>query len=603
MYNEIHHPEHVAQVKRNLSVDLTNCGYYPFGRLKVDAARVFIDSTYEHAVDAPFTLEPTRNPKLNDQQRGDVALMVLRLAGAQLKAVAGDWSDVWSSSSKAIKSQPVEKWLKEQMRKMAVTHNDTSVQLAQEACDYRKGIISDQMEMGYWPDAWPLMVHHLMADPYAVIAAREYRAVQSIKWSGSKPVREMVTAPTWRSIDPRNIYIGADSTNAQDGSGVTELTVRTRADLISLYKTEDETLDKQGILEAIALTKAGGEGQNDWLGLQKQFGHLETHSLVHQGLFSGKELKDIGKTGFKDELFYNCTVEICQNKLIRFEVLDFNSNARNYYSAQHARTTSTYAGESILTKLYTIQNQINTAMALRDRNYQLSSGPMMTVHAGYFDRPQDVAVIPYARNFANPDRSGQTSRGIEQYQVESQYITQDNHIENLKRQGDEICGVVSGLQGLARSGLSRTTLGGAVLDQTAGERMMTAAILNLDRTIIEPMVEHLDQDNILDGDMPKEYRRGDIRVVGKGISGLREIEMRGRLAAEGLPVAMQLGQSGLVPQDTLQDAAKTYLGGKGFDTSSMPSRASRREMTNTLPAQTNDGRTFNPQQSALGVQQ
>lgn len=602
MYNELHHPEHVEQVKRRLGIDLTTCGYYAYGRLKVDAARAYVDGTYQHAIDAPFTFEPRRNPELNDDQRGEAAMMTLRLAGAQLAAVAGNWSDIWDGGKKAFKGEATQKWIIDNAQKMAQTLNNQSFELASEACEFRKGLIADQLDAGGWRMAWPLMVHHLIADPYAVVAAREYRSIPTLKWNGTKPVRTMAVAPTCRSIDPRNVYIGSDATSAQDGSGVTELTVRTRGDLISLYKTEDETIDKPALLEAIALIKTDS-AENNWLGVSQILNEMETHSLIHQGLFSGKELAMMGKTGVKPDLYYNCTVEICQNKVIRFECLDFDNNARNYYSASHAKTSATYASECPLTKLYTVENQIQLAVALRDRNYAMSSGPMFTMHAGYFDRPQDVSYVPYARAVANPDRSGQASKGFEQTQIESQYITQDNHIENLKKQGDEICGIVSGLQGLARSGLSRTTLGGAVLDQTAGERMMTAAILNMDRTIIEPMVEHLDNDNMLDNSVPKEYRRGDIKVIGKGISGLREVEMRGRLVAEGLPVAMQLAQQGLVPKEALQDASKQYLSGKGFNTSGMPSAASRREINNTLPKQTSDGRTFNPQQDTTGVAQ
>lgn len=600
MYNEQHHPEVVADAMRKLNVNLNGCGYYPYTRLKIDAARIYVDGTYQHAIDAPFTLEPTKNPALNEDQKGEVALLVLRLMGAQLKAVAGDWEDVWNSSAKNVKTEAAKKWLKNQAQKMAITHNAASVSLAQEACDFRKDMITDQFEIGGWVSAWGLMTHHLMADPYTVIAAREYRSIPVMEWKGKRPARTMKTVPTFRPIDPRNVFVGADSTNAQDGIGVTELTIRTRSDLISLLQTDDESIDKQAVREALMSIKVDG-AENDWLGISSQLNTLESHSLIHQGLFSGKELAKAGITKYEDDEYYNCTAEICHNKLIRFEVLDYNANARNYYSAQHSRTNTTYAGECISSKLYTVQNQLNLAMALRDRNFAMASGPMMTLNAGYFDRPQDVSIMPYARNFANPDRAGQASRGVEQYQIDPQYITMDNHIENLKRQGDEISGVVSGLQGMARSGLSRTTLGGAVLDQTAGERMMTAAILNLDRTIIEPMVEHLDADNMLSSDTPTEYKRGDIRIIGKGISGLREIEMRGRLVAEGLPVAMQLAQSGVVPAEALQDASKQYLQGKGFDTSSMPTRAARRELNNTLPRQTNDGRTYNPEPSTAGV--
>jgi hypothetical protein len=602
MYNGIHHPEQVVIEKQRSGIDLTVQPYYPFGRLKVDAARVYVDGTYSHAIEAPFTLEPTRNPQLNDKQKGEVALDIARLASSELAKVAGDFSDIWSQREKKLKDKRYEDWFKAQGDKFSATYTDKSRELAMEACDFRGGFIADQLDFGGWLEAWPIFIHNLMAEPYTAICARESKAIAATEWRGATVKRVLKTAPTFRAIDPRNLYLAPDSTTAQNGEGVTELTKRTRSDLIAILKSGDETVCKQGIFAAITKVNADADN-NNWLGFKQLLGSFETHSLIHQGLFSGKELSEAGLTGYKEKDYYNATVEICQNEVIRIEVLPYEHNNRNYYTAQHSKSGSSYAGESILTKLYDIQNQINTATFLRDRNLYMSSGPTIIIHAPYFNRPQDMVMGPFTRNMGAVDRSNTPNRGIEQIDVAAQYQAHDAHIEWLKRQGDEICGVVSGLSGMARGGISRTTLGGAVLDQTAGERMMNAAVLNLDRTLIEPLIEHQDQDNLQWEDIPKQYRRGDVRVRGRGINGLREVELKGRLITEALPLAMQANQAGKVPDEMLDGALKGYFDSKGVNTSAMQGRASRKEFdaVGLNPRQTNDGRTYNPQQPMTGV--
>jgi hypothetical protein len=142
-----------------------------------------------------------------------------------------------------------------------------------------------------------------------------------------------------------------------------------------------------------------------------------------------------------------------------------------------------------------------------------------------------------------------------------------------------------------------------VLEQTNGERMMDNSIINLDTTLIEPMVEHLHMDNLLYEDIPSEYKTGDITVQGKGIFGLKEIELKQRLLQESLPMLMQTTQAGITPPDMLSDSLRTYYKGKGVETSSWQSSQSQNEFASAgLNApQTNDGRTYNPQQSMVGV--
>jgi hypothetical protein len=267
------------------------------------------------------------------------------------------------------------------------------------------------------------------------------------------------------------------------------------------------------------------------------------------------------------------------------------------------RNNGTYAGESVLTKLYDLQREVNMVLFMRQRNAYYASGKSTVVNGAALQKPGDFSLMPFSRNFANPlNQQGQTWIA-QQVGTDPLFDRYNNHLRELMVEADEIAGVPSLFQGTSRGGVGRTTLGGAVLEQTNGERMMDNSIINLDTTLIEPMVEHLHMDNLLFEDIPKEYRTGDIVVQGKGIFGLKEIELKQRLLQESLPMLMQTTQAGITPPDMLESSLRTYYKGKGVDTSGWQSSQSQAEFASVgLNApQTNDGRTYNPQQSMVGV--
>jgi hypothetical protein len=601
MANNIHDPNQVQNEFVRSGINMNNFPYYQFAKIKVDAACAFVDTTYSHAVSQPFILEPTRNPNLSNSQKLDVSISVASLLSKQLSATGLNYSDVWNSNSKSPNSDLIKSWLKAEASKMKETHREFAKIEAQAACKFRADFIADQLDAGGWNNAWSIIVRNLMAEPYTALCARENKTIIKNVWKGSKVERKILTVPSFRAIDPRNLYLSPDATSAQDGAGVTELTKRTVSELISMLNLNSKTIDKTALNEAIVIAKNNNQN-NGWLNLNT-LSNSNVYSLIHQGIFSGDELSKVGRKGLIKNNFYNATIEICENKLIRIEVLPYVHNNRNYYTAQHNKSTSSYASDSILTKLFHIQNQINLTTLIRDRNLYMSSGDALIVHASYFNRAQDLSIMPFSRNMAANNATAISGRGVEQINTQAQYQNHNAHIEWLKRQGDEISGVVSGLSGVARSGLSRTTLGGAVLDQSAAERILNVSIINLDKTLIEPMIMDLDSDNLQWEDIPKEYLRGDVVVVGKGITGLRESELKSKLITEALPLAMQANQAGKVSDEMLEGTLKSYFDGKGLDTSTMKSQNTAQELRqsglNTLQKQ--DNRTYNPEQSMTGV--
>lgn len=606
MYNRIHEPSEVQRELKRSGTNLCTVGYYPIGKIKVDSAVTYLSGKYQHAISAPFVLDPSKDPKLNDAQKGMIQEGIGQQLLAQLQAAGLTEEDAFDPITKKFRDKSVEIWVKEQADTMRITVRERAIELAKKAADYHHGHMEDQMIVGGWSACAAVVMRNLVAEPYTAVAAREVRAIRIQEWAKNKPVSIMKAVPTFRAIDPRNLFLAPDSTTAQDGSGVSELRRYTRESLLSMQMTEgDDAIIKENVLLCLVdMTKQ--DRSFDWLGIGDEAGPIEPNNIygiIHQGMFSYDELSECGVTGIRKGEFYNASVEVFLNRVIRFEMLPIENNARFYYTAQHMRDNGTYCGESVLTKLYDIQNEVNLTLFLRQRNAYYSSGKSTVVNGASLEKPGAFSLMPFSRNFANPINQQGQSWIAQQIGTDPIFGQYNNHMRELMVEADEIAGVPSLFQGTSRGGIGRTTLGGAVLEQTNGERMMDNSIINLDTTLIEPMVEHLHMDNMLHEDTPKEYRTGDIVVQGKGIFGLKEIELKQRLLQESMPMLMETTQAGITPPEMLESSLRTYYKGKGVETSGWQSSQSQNEFASAgLNApQTNDGRTYNPQQSMIGV--
>jgi len=511
MYNSIHEPSEIKKELERSGTNLSTVGYYPVGRIKVDSAASYLSGKYQHAISAPFVLEPSKDPKLSENQKNMVRDGIGQQLFAQLQASGLTEQEAFDPVNKKWKDKSVELWVREKTDEMRVTVRERAIEVAKKAAEYHHGFMEDQLNVGGWGTAAAVMMRNLVAEPYTAMAARESKAVRQTAWKGNKPVSVFVTVPTFRAIDPRNLFLAPDSTSAQDGSGVSELRQYTRESLLMMWRTEnDDSIIKDNVLACLSDLNVSSTNL-DWLGLNTNSSLMEPNSafgIVHQGTFSYKELSDCGVTGIKKGEWYNASVEMFINRVIRFEVLPLENNARTYYTAQHMRNNGTYAGDSVLTKLYDLQRAVNIAMFVRQRNAYFASGSSTVVNAAALQKPADFSLMPYARNFANPlNQQGQTWIA-QQIHTDPLFGQYSEYMREMMIEADEIAGVPSLFQGTSRGGVGRTTLGGAVLEQTNGERMMDNSIINLDTTLIEPMIEHLHIDNMLYEDIPNVETSG-----------------------------------------------------------------------------------------------
>lgn len=601
------HKEHDADVRQAYP---NMRSYFGLTMLKVNAAVAKLESTYSHAIDAPFVLKPSSTPELNESSQEKLALLLKRRLFTKQKENGFDEADFLNDTKTGFHPSVLH-WLKAHRDELQESILNEERAMAKKAAVHHHALLREQMMKGGWVGAASLAFRDLVAMPYCVINAN-YGAVRDYYWDGDKPKHEMKFAPRFEHVDVRQAYHAPDAKSAQDGSGFIEVITRSRYELVDLLYEEDD--DGNGVYDRTAITDVLAEFNTrclSWLGNVADVSGITDKTpwvtqpnqrikcILFQGYISGDELSQLGYSGYggrKD--MHNVHVEVCGERVIRF---DPDLKERTYYSASYA-SDNAYASASVGMMLHDRQRDINLLLYSKNRNSWHSSGPSLFMNGAFFKHPEDVSIDPYSQSMADPKNQTGVNWAFQQMNIQPTFAALHAEIRRVMILADEECGVPSLFSGMSRGGVSRSTLGGAILEQTNGEMGMNAAMLNVDRLIIEPMVRHVYFNNLVDETLPERIR-GDIEIEGRGINALREKELQQRLSREMMPILAATTQQGMTPQPMYRNALRDMYSNAGIDTSLMYSAEAQSELNafGLNPPNVQDGRTYTPQAPQLGV--
>ena len=608
-FNKVHEPEQ-TQSFPGLS------RYFWLTGMKVNTAVAHLKNKYSHALELPVVLTPSEKPDLPPERKKEASILMMQQIKERLGASGLNWEDVLNSDGI---SPLVQRYVIENKEKIKELMRESELIVARQIADIQSKTMKEQLDIGGWGQASLQLLHNLVLEPYACIRAGHLEIIRVQNWRGKNVENEVKSLPAFRCLRGIDCYHAPDATSAQDGDFFIHLAERTRYDLVSLKSVVGE--DGAPIYYESQIDKVlehyDAVGQ-DWLNLNNNHSldislngirydstwakrpNTTIPVLIHEGTFLGSDLENY-ISGLDPSKKYEVEVEVCGNVTIRCNLTAHPNNERTYYSTAYNRMNDSYAGVSVAMALRDRQLEVNMLLAAKNRNAWHSSGPTYEVNSGYFRDPSDATIEPFKFAWIDGERPGNNLNfGMRPHEIRPTFAALHEEIRRVMVLADEECGVPSLFSGVSRGGVSRTTLGGAVLEQTNGEKMMDAAIMNLDKFIIEPMVKSLYKYNVIYGEFEM---RGDLDVIGRGISGLRDEELRRRAMQSNIPLLMQTTQQGLTPKPMLESALRDYYGQTGFDVSSMPGQAASAELSNLniAPAPQPDARTYVPESNRYGV--
>ncbi|WP_439234938.1 hypothetical protein [Lonepinella koalarum] len=585
-YHKIHDPEELISRPNMRS-------YFGLTQIKVNAVGSYMRSKYANPANPPFNISPTPIVELpeNKQEQGlervkGQLLSKLIEVGIPPEAIMGEDGFLLPEVARFIEQQSKE--AKELLRQ-------EELHIATDATAKMVKLIKDQLVEGHFTQVLSEALFDIALFPVMVVGY-DNEAVVDYQWNKNKFEKVTVIRPTFRRINPVNAFFAPDSTNAQDGSYFIELTKRTKSQLSSFIGKE-ELGYHDDVLKAII-----ENGDANWLGLDvEDKGVLdyflvedEIHTLRCQMLIQGQDLIDYGVKLKDSEChdFFNADIEVCDNRVIRCQIVAHPKGERTYFSASYKRIAGEPYGISVGMMIYDRQQSINRTQYSMLLNAFYAAGPMLEIDADKFNDPSKITFEPYVRIFSNPSREN-NGRGITQHNIQLTFPQLFNFMTNEIRLADDECGLPSFLNGNAGLQGAGQTLGGLAMMTDNAVLGLEDCAFNIDEYFIRPAITLIYAHNLLGDD---DSVKADAEIIPTGLLGLKaELEKAKELAGL-VPQASQFVQQGLVPQQLVTDMVRDYLKSAGIDTDRyMPSRGVQSDLNNAqLASQTSglDGRSL-----------
>lgn len=499
-------PEEMALFE---SVDI----YPGLSSLKARAGEAWINDILINSSDKPWTLAPTPLPDLPQWMKDNIVEQ-LQQEVQQLGIV-----DI--------------NQIKNRARDLKDASYQDAQDMAQHACDNMEHLIEDQLLEGGWRKVFGQFVADLMVFPVALVRAPTVHNECQLSWQGNKVVVVDKPIIAERRIDPFDAFPSPDSSDTQDGHYFIE---RNRITPERLYGgigipgfSEDAirfVLEryKDGYIERTT-EDAERRRLED-----RETPLLETRTLdtlIYNGKVKGKLLVEHGVLVNDLQKWYEVEVWTIGNYVVRAVLNPDPTGARPVHGTSYKKNNGSFWGESVISLLFDIERCFNSFIRAALKNAQFSAGPIGevdTARIGDDDKPTEFT--PYRLYHTTPDMSGMggDNRAFHFHQVANNVQWLLEHGANyFYKLADDISGIPSYVMGNPQVQGGARTLGGLSMLMGNAAKGIKAVALNIDKDVIEPMVDSYYKYNMLTSDDPDI--KADIKVIARGASGLLQREL------------------------------------------------------------------------------
>lgn len=267
--------------------------------------------------------------------------------------------------------------------------------------------------------------------------------------------------------------------------------------------------------------------------------------LIHEGTVRGDKLLDYfgedGVNNIEENEFYDAEVWVLAGVCIGVKLLKHPNGMRSYFSAQMQRVGRKFWGIGAAMTLRSIEDRLNSWLQDLDDNLELTIAPPIFYNATVFDDASDITLKKRAAIPFNSDLGLNVGQPFHQVKLDSK----SNEILSLfnwaYRLADDESGIPGFLSGNDRLYGGESTFRGMKMLAASSNMLIKDAFLNIDQTMIQPVVEYLWRWNMLYSD--DKTIKADAKVTARGASGLMQKEIADAERTDVLPIIMQLVQA------------------------------------------------------------
>lgn len=541
--------------------------YYGIAQQKVNATVAWNSDLVINNLDAMFTVTPSPVPTLDKATLLRIQQQVRELLVT--KMLQSGVADMELLLGRDGKVDPrIDNFLKEQVKAVKQIEQARIVSTASESAQNVKTEMRDKTLEGNFRQAYMSYTFDRVLTGTGVMCFPDWRRKAVLKHKGKKIVTEWETVPWFRHVRVRDFYPVCDAIDYQTNTGNTEQTFVSKVELINMSKQDHYfTAEIRDILEDYAYRSRNWIGISDFSNSEDWWDLDDTIPLlVHEGFFSGGELKEYGIDKYDELDYVTARVEVCGGRTIRCTVRPMPEGAdRSYFGAPFVKTGDNLLDNiGIAAQVWDSEQRVNRLMHIFEHNLDWSSRPPLIKNSSVFDNPSDANSITPGGQYDVEDRwatSGSLPEPLRiMNTVSAQYHLIMTQVQAILRQADEDCGIPAFAYGAQDFG--RSSLGEYSQRMSNALRTIKQAALYEDIYLIEPMFHRLFQHVVTTNDLLAEGQ--DVNVIIRGMTGLLKEDKQAQTAQQVLPTVMKLGESGAVPQQAVDYAVRQLLEQAGF---------------------------------------
>lgn len=521
------------------------------------------------SLDSMFTVNPTPNPDIDDASRERIRDGVRQELLARM-ADSGIADPQLLMNARGQVNDRIEAFLQEQAQALKQVEQARIVSAAAGAAQRAQTNMRDKLVEGGFRQAYTDFSFDQILYGRGIIRFPHWQRIPVLTHTrGAGVKREWQTRPLFSHVKVQDFFAIDDGKDLQTNTGNIERTTITKAELINAAKQEGYYEDQiKDIVEEFAYKSRNWlypddneESDGIWWELDEAI-----PLLIHEGFFSGSELADMGITGIDVLSYVSARVEVCGGRTIRCQLIEVpDGEGRTYFQAPFVRKgTGLYDAIGMGAMLWDSEQRVNRLMHIFEHNIDWAARPPVMRNKSAFDNPGDAALIRPGSQYDVEERfgvSGSMPDAIRTMNpVSAQYHLIMTQVGAILRQADEDCGIPA--FAYSSQDFGRSSLGEYTQRMSNALRTIKSLALQEDIHFIEPAFT-----NLFNYEMENdpEMRVGqDINVMVRGMTGLLKEDIASQRQQAILPMVLQGGQSGVVPQQAVEYAVRQMLEQAGF---------------------------------------
>lgn len=541
--------------------------YYGVVNQKVTAGLAWKTDLVLLGLDSLFTISPTPEPEIDPDTRSFIKVQVKNELIRRMGSLGLSDPAMLLTENGQV-SERMKGWLQKQALALKKVEQARITGEAVAGADRMKRRMRDILLQGDFRRAYMNFSHDQILYGRGVMRFPRLDRVPMPTHTGSGVEYKWQVVPKFHNVDVRSFYPIDDGPDTMTNTGNTERTSITRARLIAASKQEgyyeDQIQKIVGEFEYKSRNWLEPDYNNDndvWWGLDETI-----PLLVHEGFFSGDELAEHNISGIDSMEYVSARIEVCGGRTIRCQLIEQpHGGGRTYFQANHVKNgTGLYDSLGMGALLWDSEQRINRIMHIFEHNLSWAAMPPTLKNKDAFQTPTDADNIVPGGQYEVEERYGVTGSMPDALRTmnttSAQYHLIMTQVGALVEQAD----AESGLPSYAYTGTNfgESSLGEYTQRMSNALRSIKMLAIREDMDFIEPAFTALFNNEIL---TDKELQIGqDTDIIIRGMTGLLKEDVTQQKQEALLPLLLQGGQAGIIPQEATNYAVYQLLSQAGF---------------------------------------